>query len=137
MLVLGVQRQGEEASSTPLEAVGLAVLGLESCAAVALQDVDHFLDEVPLGRGLSAGRNVDEKNTQEVAPSFQMHEGSPSAHARPGLRFHLVQIDAEVLDDRYSLAFRPVEIGVTEEFGLFYFTHGSKLLDRWNPSPAV
>ena len=119
VLVLGVQRQGEQAFRPPFETVGLPVMGFHGRAAMALEDVEHLLIEMLLGVRRAAGLDVDDEHGEEISPPLEMDEGAIGAEARPRRGLDLGQIDAEILDRRDTFVLGPVEVGIEQEFRFF------------------
>ena len=119
VLVMGVERQGEEALGAPLEAVLLAVMGLDRGAAMAREDVDHLFEEMALRRGLAAGCDIDDEYGDEIAPPLEVHQRAIGIEPGPGLGLDLQKIDAQLLDDGNAFPLGPFDIGVEQEFQVF------------------
>ena len=114
-LVARVERNGEQGVGAPLETVGLSIMGFDLGAAVALDDQHHFFIEMALWGARSTGGDVVEKDRDEIPAPFHVDKGPVDAHARPGLGFESMQIDAEFFVDGNPFAAAPLEIGVEHE----------------------
>src|SRR5262249_28067042 len=97
MLVAGIERQREQALRSPFEAVLAAVAGLDRGAAVAGQNVDDLLEQVALRLALGTRREVEHEDRDEVAAPLEVDDAAFDPEARPPLRRHLDEVDAEIL----------------------------------------
>src|SRR5437879_13283967 len=82
--VRAIQRDREEAAGMPLKGVPLARRGFGARAAPSGEDVDDFLVEMPLRRGLTACRDLDYLYVDEISYPAWLEEHVVCLAARSG-----------------------------------------------------
>ena len=123
VLVARVQRQREQALRPPLEGMGGALVGLDRGSAVARQHVHHLLEEVLLGLGLAARRDVQHEHRDEVAAPLEVDDGAARAEPRPRRGLDCQKVDAEILDHGNALAGHPVAVRIEQVFRVVRVRH--------------
>lgn len=112
MLILGVERQREQASRSPFEGVFAAVMGLHRGRAVAFQHINHLFEKMLLRRRVTAGIEVKQEHRHEIPPPLEMDRGALCPHPGPGPGLDGEEIDAEVLHHRQVFRLQPIQIRV-------------------------
>jgi hypothetical protein len=102
--VPGVQRNREEAARLPLERDLLTLVIPDLGRAVALQDVDHLLEELAAWVGRLAGWDLTDVGVIRATRAVEVDVGAEPAPARPGPHLDGPQIlHAEAADDGDTL----------------------------------
>src|SRR5437870_8889409 len=118
----------------PLKGVPLARRRFDARAAPSGEDVDDFLVEMPLRRGLAARRDLDDLHVDEIASPGEVRERAVCFEARPGRDVKIEQVQTESLVDRDPFLRDPVLIWIDEEARLVHratFSRAGSGARRW------
>src|SRR5436309_1468122 len=83
MLMLGIQRYGEQAARFPLERQLMGRVVPDAGRAVARRDVHHLLVQLTLRRKVAAGRDLADVGIVDAAVAVEIDERTAAAAAGP------------------------------------------------------
>ncbi len=118
-LILAVERDREQSLGAPFEAAGLAVRQPYGGRAVADQDIEKGLVEMPQRTRLAPRRDLDHVIGHEVAGAVSVGKAAARVVAIPGGRLQRDQVVAEIEMDGDAFAARPLPVGIEEKFLAF------------------